>query len=132
MLSAYPRVGLDRAAPIYSSSLRHAIGDSKHLTLTRHDPAESAQRIRNNGSFLIMKESPPHNRRFLTVKQVTELHPGISERTLRHWIFCAKERESWDGGKIRLIPGNGFDQVMIRKGTKILIDVVALVNWLER
>jgi hypothetical protein len=78
-----------------------------------------------------MMESRTHNRRFLTVKQVAELHPGISERTLRHWIFCAKERQSWKRGKIKLIPGNGFDQVMIRKGTKILIDEVALLNWLE-
>jgi hypothetical protein len=78
-----------------------------------------------------MEELPTSKRRFITVKQVTELHPGISERTLRHWIFCAKERRSWEKGKVRMIPGNGFDQVMIRKGTKILIDEIALLAWLE-
>jgi hypothetical protein len=70
-------------------------------------------------------------RRLLTVKQISELHPGISERTLRHWIFNAKERRSWEKGVAKMIPGNGFDQVMIRKGTKILIDETALLNWLE-
>jgi hypothetical protein len=76
-----------------------------------------------------MNES--QRRRFLTVRQVAQLHPGISERTLRHWIFCAKERRSWERGKVRIIPGNGFDQVMIRKGTKILIDEIALFDWLD-
>ena len=78
-----------------------------------------------------MRESQTHNRRLLTVKQVSELHPGISERTLRHWIFSAKERQSWEKGSVKLIPGNGFDQVMIRKGTKILIDEIALFHWLK-
>jgi hypothetical protein len=75
---------------------------------------------------------PQTHRKFLTVKQVTELHPGISERTLRHWIFYAKERRSWERGEVKTIPGNGFDQVMVRKGTKILIDEIALLSWLER
>jgi hypothetical protein len=77
-----------------------------------------------------MEEFPP-KRRFLTVKQISELHPGISERTLRHWIFCAKERRYWERGKAKTLPGNGFDKVMIRKGKKILIDEVALLSWLE-
>jgi hypothetical protein len=71
------------------------------------------------------------NRRLITVRQVSELHPGISERTLRHWIFNAKERQSWKKGEVKMIPGNGFDQVMVRKGTKILIDEVALLEWLD-
>lgn len=70
-------------------------------------------------------------RRFLTVKQVAASHPGISERTLRHWIFGASERRAWEKGKARVIPSNGFEKVMIRKGTKILIDEVALLEWLE-
>jgi len=70
-------------------------------------------------------------RRFLTVKQVTECHPGISERTLRHWIFGAKERRSWEKGEVKMVSGNGFDRVMIRKGAKILIDEIALFHWLE-
>ncbi|HKI04781.1 MAG TPA: hypothetical protein VKK31_22570 [Thermoanaerobaculia bacterium] len=78
-----------------------------------------------------MAEPKGQTRRFLTVKQVTESHPGISERTLRHWIFGAKARRSWEKGKLRMIPGNGFDQVMIRKGAKILIDEIALFVWLE-
>jgi hypothetical protein len=78
-----------------------------------------------------MVEPRPSTRRFLTVKQVSGYHPGISERTLRHWIFNAKERRSWEHGKIKIIPGNGFDRVMIRKGAKILIDEVALFAWLD-
>jgi hypothetical protein len=78
-----------------------------------------------------MVDPRPSSRRFLTVKQVTEYHPGISERTLRHWIFGAKERRSWEKGEVKMIPGNGFDRVMIRKGTKILIDEVALFAWLD-
>lgn len=70
-------------------------------------------------------------KRLLTVKQVTERHPGITERTLRHWIFNAKDRRSWSGGNLRMIPGNGFNRVMVRKGTKILIDEFALFDWLE-
>lgn len=70
-------------------------------------------------------------RRFLTVKQVTDAHPGISERTLRHWIFGAKERRAWEKGTPKVIPGNGFDKAFVRKGTKILIDEVALLDWLQ-
>ena len=78
-----------------------------------------------------MTNAQPSRRKLFTVRQITELHPGISERTLRHWIFGAKARRSWAGGKVELIPGNGFDQVMLRKGSKILIDEVALIQWLE-
>jgi len=31
-----------------------------------------------------------------------------------------------------MIPGNGFDQVVVRKGKKILIDEIALFDWLDR
>ena len=78
-----------------------------------------------------MTEPRMRKSRFLTVKQVSESHPGISERTLRHWIFEAKERRSWEKGASKIIPGNGFDQVMIRKGTKILVDEIALFDWLR-
>ena len=81
--------------------------------------------------LLSMDKLQTQNRKFLTVRQVSELHPGISERTLRHWIFNAKERKSWEKGALTMIPGNGFDQVMVRKGAKILIDEVALLNWLD-
>jgi hypothetical protein len=78
----------------------------------------------------VTAESRPQARRFLTVKQVTECHPGISERTLRHWIFGAQDRQSWERGESKIIAGNGFDRVMVRKGTKILIDEIALLAWL--
>jgi hypothetical protein len=70
-------------------------------------------------------------RTFLSVKQVTERHPGISQRTLRHWIFNAKDRRSWNGGREVLISGNGFGRAIIRKGRKILIDESALLDWLD-
>lgn len=78
-----------------------------------------------------MSETHPFRRKLYTVKQISEIHPGITERTLRHWIFEAKERKSWEGGKLKMIPSNGFEKVMIRKGTKILIDEMALITWLE-
>jgi hypothetical protein len=74
---------------------------------------------------------PFRMRTLLSVKQVTERHPGISQRTLRHWIFNAKDRRSWEGGREVLIPGNGFGRVIIRKGRKILIDERALLDWLD-
>lgn len=75
---------------------------------------------------------PRLERRPLTVKQVSERHPGISERTLRYWIFNARERRSWIHRQLTSVPGNGFDQVMVRKGSKILIDEIALLDWLDR
>lgn len=30
------------------------------------------------------------------------------------------------------VPSNGFDRVMVRKGAKILIDEIALLDWLDR
>jgi hypothetical protein len=77
-------------------------------------------------------EAMMRQRRLLTVKQVAQRHPGIAERTLRHWIFNAKERRSWAGGCLEMVPGNGFDRVIVRKGTKILIDEFALFDWLEQ
>jgi hypothetical protein len=78
-----------------------------------------------------MAEFELQRKRFLTVKQVTEAHPGISERTLRHWIFGAKSRRSWEKGQLKMILGNGFEKVMSRKGSKIVIDEIALFDWLD-
>lgn len=74
---------------------------------------------------------PKKQRRLLSIKQVTEQHPGITERTLRHWIFNAKERRSWNRGCLEMVPGNGFDRVIVRKGAKILVDEIALLDWLD-
>jgi hypothetical protein len=71
------------------------------------------------------------SRTFLSVKQVTKIHSGISERTLRYWIFNARDRHSRRGRQLVLIRGNGFEQVMVRKGRKILIDEKALLDWLR-
>jgi hypothetical protein len=75
---------------------------------------------------------PRLERRLLTVKQISERHPGIAERTLRYWIFNARERRSWCRRQLITVPGNGFDRVMVRKGAKILIDEIALLDWLEK
>jgi hypothetical protein len=71
-------------------------------------------------------------RRLLTVKQVSERHPGITERTLRYWIFNATEKRSRDRRRLEVVPGNGFDRVILRKGKKVLIDEIALFDWLEK
>jgi len=74
------------------------------------------------------QQSPP---RFFTPQQIAERHPAFSLRTLRHWIFCAKERYSWKAGKRVLIPGNGLERALVRRGRRVYIDEAGLLNWLQ-
>jgi hypothetical protein len=69
---------------------------------------------------------------FFTLQQIAMRHPAFSMRTLRHWIYNAKDRKAWKGGKLTVLAGNGFDRVMVRKGRRIYIDEPALMDWLER
>jgi hypothetical protein len=75
--------------------------------------------------------SPHADRVFYTVQQIAERHPAFGLRTLRHWIFNAKDRAAWKGGRRTVIPGNGFARVMVKHGRRIYIDELALVAWLE-
>jgi hypothetical protein len=83
------------------------------------------------GAYRSLGMEANQGRRLYTVKQIAARHPGISERTLRHWIFNAKKRRAWERGMPTMIHGNGFDSAMVRAGRKILIDEVALFQWLE-
>ncbi|MCZ8036296.1 MAG: DNA-binding protein [Novosphingobium sp.] len=56
-------------------------------------------------------------RNLLTVAQVEELNPALSQATLRWWIFNAEV--------------NGFNKCLIRVGGRVFIDRVALEAWLE-
>lgn len=67
---------------------------------------------------------------FFTVKQIAERHPAFTVRTLRHWIFNAANRCSWKNRQAVVIPGNGFDRVIVRKGRRIFINEAALFAWL--
>lgn len=68
---------------------------------------------------------------FFTLQQIAVRHPGFTIRTLRYWIAAAKDRYTWKDGKRKLIPGNGFDGVMVQHGRRIYIDEGALLEWLE-
>lgn len=74
---------------------------------------------------------PSPARVFFTLQQIAERHPAFSMRTLRHWIYNAKDRKAWRSGKPMALAGNGFDRVMVKKGRRIYIDEVALMKWLE-
>jgi hypothetical protein len=53
----------------------------------------------------------------LTVAQLAELNPALSETTVRWWIFNAAEF--------------GFDRCLVRVQRRVFIDRVALEEWLE-
>lgn len=79
-----------------------------------------------------MSHSSQPLRTFYTVQQISERHPAFTARTLRHWIFCAKERYMWKDRRRVLVPGNGFDSVIVRMGRRIYIDEKALFEWLQQ
>ena len=70
-------------------------------------------------------------RTFFTVQQIAQRHPAFTLRTLRHWIFNAKERYSWKDRQRVLVPGNGFDRVIVRLARRVYIDESALFDWLD-
>jgi hypothetical protein len=69
---------------------------------------------------------------FFTVQQIAERHPAFTVRTLRHWIFNAANRRAWKDRQAVVIPGNGFDRVIVRKGRRVFINEAALFAWLAR
>src|SRR6202166_3548274 len=73
----------------------------------------------------------PAARVFYTLQQIADRHPAFTLRTLRHWIYNAKDRMAWKGGKPTVIPGNGFARAMIKVGQRIYIDETGLLGWLE-
>ncbi len=70
-------------------------------------------------------------RTFYTVQQIAQRHPAFTLRTLRHWIFNAKDRYAWKERQRVLIPGNGFDRVIVRLARRVYIDENALFDWLD-
>lgn len=53
-----------------------------------------------------------------TVRQLAESNPAFSEGSLRWLIFQREE--------------NGFDEVLVRVGRRVLIDVARFDEWLEK
>lgn len=53
-----------------------------------------------------------------TVRQVAELNPAFSESALRWLIFNSTK--------------NGFDDVIVKLGRRVLIDTQRLDKWVER
>jgi hypothetical protein len=66
------------------------------------------------------------------VQQIADRHPAFTVRTLRHWIFNAANRRAWKNRQAVVIPGNGFDRVIVRKGRRIFVNEAALFAWLAR
>ena len=56
-------------------------------------------------------------RKYYTVKQFVEYHPGLTRGSLTKLIFHADK--------------NGFNEVIRREGRKVLIDSVAYDTWLK-
>ena len=54
----------------------------------------------------------------LTVKQVVERCPAITEGGLRWWLFNAES--------------NGLNSAIVRAGGRVFIDVQAFERWLDR
>jgi hypothetical protein len=67
----------------------------------------------------------------LTVDTVSQLHPGIKPKTLRKWIFNAKDRKASVQGKLVVVKGNGFDTAIVRVGRKVFIDNARLIAWMR-
>ncbi|HVT14671.1 MAG TPA: hypothetical protein VHQ90_00630 [Thermoanaerobaculia bacterium] len=77
-------------------------------------------------------ETSPATGPFFTVRQIAERHPAFGVRTLRHWITNAAPRHAWKDRRAVILPGNGFDTVMVRVGRRIFINEAALLAWLAR
>ena len=56
-------------------------------------------------------------RNLLTVKQFSQKYPAFPEGGMRFRIFNADQ--------------NGFDQCLVRVGSKVLIDEVAFFKWVD-
>ena len=67
----------------------------------------------------------------LTVDTVSQLHPGIKPKTLRKWIFNAKDRKVEIQGQVHVVKGNGFDTAIVRVGRKVFIDNARLIQWMR-
>lgn len=63
----------------------------------------------------------------LTILQFANKHPAFPQRTLRDFIYKSKPRKL-KAGPTR---ANGFARVIVRHGTRILIDEEAFFFWLD-
>jgi len=69
--------------------------------------------------------------RLVTVNQLLlrEEYQWLTRSSIRHLIFNTHERSNSKG---EMIPGNGFDRVVVRVGRKVLIDLDEMVLWLKQ
>ena len=63
---------------------------------------------------------------------VPKLCPAIRPRTLRYWIAQAKPKRCSGGGREVVIPGNGLEAAIIRKGRVVLLDEAKFLEWLTK
>lgn len=68
----------------------------------------------------------------LDLETVCQRHPGISLRTLRHWIAESKPKLHYSKSGVVEVPGNGFDAAFSRVGRRIYIYEDRLLQWLWR
>jgi hypothetical protein len=65
-----------------------------------------------------LTESATAETRFIPIKKWPDFHPWPSENGLRYYIFHEKR--------------NGFDQVVVRQGNRVLIDEKRFVEWMRK
>lgn len=66
-----------------------------------------------------------------TIKQISELHPGIKARTLESWIYYSRGRLLTVNGERTATEPNGFHVALMRAGRRVLIDSVLMMAWLK-
>ena len=72
----------------------------------------------------------PSSQRYLSVEQMSALHPVFTQAALRNMIFRAEPRQSSRGE----IPGNGLAEAraIIRLGRRVLIDEAKFLAWVAQ
>lgn len=73
---------------------------------------------------------PKKRPNLMSLRQLAATYPAIKLRTLRYWIQHAAPRDISEGGCRRILPGNGLEPAIIRKGRIILIDESLFLTWL--
>jgi len=66
----------------------------------------------------------------MSLRQLAATYPAIKLRTLRYWIQHAAPRAISQSGNRRILPGNGLEPAIIRKGRIVLIDEHLFLAWL--
>jgi hypothetical protein len=75
-------------------------------------------------------QEPQKRPNLMSLRQLAATYPAIKLRTLRYWVQHAAPRQISQGGRRRILPGNGLEAAIIRKGRIVLIDERLFLTWL--